>query len=281
MENVIISDKKKLEELKDNISKQGKDKLHIISDFDGTLTNEFIAGKKVPSIISHLRSGNYLTYDYSKQAQDLYDKYHPIEIDSSIPIEERKAKMLEWWKTHFELLISSGLSKTDIEKLISDDKIKLREDTDKFLYILSKNNIPLVIMSSSGIGDAIPMVLSKTKLLFPNISIISNEFVWKEDGKAMKVKEPIIHSLNKKEIELKNYPVFEQIKDRTNVILLGNSISDTQMVEGFNYENLIKIGFLNDESEVSKEEFKKNFDVVILGDGNLEFLNDLMFEMFG
>lgn len=48
------------------------------------------------------------------------------------------------------------------------------------------------------------------------------------------------------------------------------------MVQGFDYENLIKIGFLNDKIGENLEYYKKNFDVVILNDGSLEFINSLL-----
>lgn len=32
-------------------------------------------------------------------------------------------------------------------------------------------------------------------------------------------------------------------------MLLGNGVDDIDMVEGFDYENLIKVGFLNEEAE--------------------------------
>jgi cytosolic 5'-nucleotidase 3 len=274
--NIIIVSERELNEKIAQIVRDGKDKLHIISDFDGTLSKEFVNDKKVPSMISHLRDGSYLTPDYAEKANAFYNKYHPIEIDLSIPLEKRKRKMHEWWSTHYKLLIKSGLNKKDIERLILEDKVKLRDGIDEFLGLLNKNNIPIIIMSSSGLGDAIPMVLSKQELLYPNINIISNQFFWKDDGSALKIKEPILHSLNKKEVELKDYAFFKKVRDRKNVILLGNSISDTDMIEGFSYDNLIKIGFLNDENEVPLEEFKKAFDVVILNDGSMDYVNELV-----
>jgi 5'-nucleotidase len=223
-----------------------------------------------------LRDGRYLTQYYAKKAHELYNKYHPIEIDSSIAFEERKSKMLEWWKTHYELLIECGLNKKDIERLVNDDKIRLREGINEFFNLLNNHKIPLVIMSSSGLGDAISMVLSKNKILFSNVNIISNQFIFQEDGKAINIKEPIIHSLNKKEIEVKDYNIYEKINDKKNIILIGNTISDIDMAEGFNFYNIIKIGFLNDLNETPIEEFKKHFDVVILNDPDMNYVNNLI-----
>jgi hypothetical protein len=52
------------------------------------------------------------------------------------------------------------------------------------------------------------------------------------------------------------------------------------MVEGFDYKNLLKIGFLNEAVEENLENFKKTFDVVLLGDPGMEYINNLLHEMF-
>ena len=106
MKNVIISNQKRLDKLKETISKAGLEKIHVISDFDRTLTTAFVDGKKIPSLTSVLRDGNYLTSDYAKKAHTFYAKYHPIEIDPKIPWEEKKKAMYEWWTTHFDLLMA-------------------------------------------------------------------------------------------------------------------------------------------------------------------------------
>ena len=51
------------------------------------------------------------------------------------------------------------------------------------------------------------------------------------------------------------------------------------MVEGFPYDNLIKIGFLNSDTEKNLEIYKKSFDVVIPNDGDLNFVNNLLEEI--
>lgn len=41
----------------------------------------------------------------------------------------------------------------------------------------------------------------------------------------------------------------------------------------------ITIGFLNDRVEMRLEEYKQAYDVVILGDGNLDFVHSLIKEL--
>src|SRR3989344_7124306 len=107
--NSIVINQEGLEGLKKSIKEAGSRDLHILADFDRTMTKAFVNGESTPSLISILRDGNYLTPDYAERAQALYRKYHPIEIDPDIPLLDKKKTMEEWWLTHFDLLIESKL----------------------------------------------------------------------------------------------------------------------------------------------------------------------------
>ncbi|MFH8080781.1 MAG: hypothetical protein QXO84_02785 [Candidatus Aenigmatarchaeota archaeon] len=61
-----------------------------------------------------------------------------------------------------------------------------------------------------------------------------------------------------------------------NIILLGDSINDVNMVKGFKYKNLLKIGFLNFDEDKLRDSYSKNFDVIIEGDGDFSFINELI-----
>lgn|SRR3989344_2087550 len=280
LKNIAFSNMKELEKVKIKISKEGLKKFHVISDFDGTLTKEFVNDKRIPSIISILREERHLTEDYPEKAHALFDKYYPIEKDSKISVEEKKKAMHKWWMEHFDLLIKSGLNRKDIRKVVESNKIQLREGALEFFDILNEHKIPLVIFSSSGIGDAIPLLIGKYGKLYKNIHVISNLFEWDKNGKAIKVKQPIIHSMNKDEHSIKNHSIFSVIKDRKNVLLLGDHLGDLGMIKEFNYKNLIKIGFLNDEVKDNIEKYERNFDVVISNDSPMEYVNQLLKELF-
>lgn len=282
MENsILIPRPEKLEKIKSAMAVDGPEKFHILADFDQTLTQAFVDEKLVPPIISILRDGNYLTPDYAKKAHALFDKYHPVEIDPNVPLPEKKKAMNEWWMAHFELLIKSGLNKKDIEAVTNSGKIKLRPNFYDFIKFLHDRDIPLVIMSSSGLGgDAIALLIEKEKCFYDKVYIISNTFLWDERGNAIGVREPIIHALNKYETMLQDFPAYGVIKNRKNVTLLGNGVDDIGMVEGFDYENLIKVGFLNEEVEKNLEYFKENFDIILLGDPSMDYVNKLLQEIF-
>lgn len=276
MKDIIISNKN-LEKIKQNIKQQGKNKLHILADFDRTLTKAFVKGQKSPTVIAQIRTGEYLTKDYAPKAHKLFDQYHPIEINPNIDREEKSEKMSEWWKKHFDLLIDCGLDKKTMKEIVKKKTLKFRKGTLEFIDFLHKNNIPLIIMSA-GTGDMISEYFKQEGRLYNNVHIIANFYEFK-NGKATKVKEPIIHSMNKTEIIVKNYPIFDKVEDRTNVILLGDNAEDIDMIEGFDYENLIKIGFLNENVKENLKKFKENYDIILLNDTGMDYINKLLKEI--
>lgn len=279
--NLIIVNPKRLEKLKKEFSKDGK-KLVIFSDFDRTLTQLFVKGERIPSLASILRSSKkYLGKTYVKKAWALYRKYYPIEANLKLPFSKRKKAMEEWWREHFKLLIKSGLKRKHLKQIAKSPKIKFRRGVLKFFDFLRKEKIPLVVISSSGIsGDVILEVLKRKRKLYPNIYVISNIFIWDKNGKVIDVKEPILHILNKNAAILKRYPFYQKIKKRKNVLLLGDEIDDIEMIKGFKYKNLIKIGFLNENVKEKLENYKKVFDILILNDSSFKYVNSLLKEIY-
>lgn len=275
MENIVISNEAKFKEAEKRFQEGGLGKVHILADFDKTLTRAFVDGKEVPSVISILRDGSFLTPDYASKAQELYNKYHPLENDKTIPKEEKKRLMAEWWTAHFELLIKSGLNKKDIERVVKSGRIKFRGGFLELADFLRNNNIPLVIMSSAGLGaESISQRLKQEGKLSGNIHIISNAFEWDKDGRAVSVKQPIVHGSNKDETLVQSFPeIFGAIKERRNVLLLGDSLDDVGMVEGYDYDNLVKIGFFSSKTKEGEEAYKSAYDVLITNDSSLDFIN--------
>lgn len=216
---------------------------------------------------------------YSEKAKSLFKHYHAIEVDSSIPLDERKKAMEEWWTKHSKLLIESGLNKRDLEKVSKSKRIIFRKRTLETIVLLNQKTVPFVILSASGLGDeSVIHTLRHHGLYMPNVSVISNKYVWDENGNAIDYIRPHIHPFNKNETAVKDSSVYSQIKDRRNVILMGDSLGDVGMVEGFDYENLLKIGFLNSDVKKNLDEYKRHYDVVITNDSSMEFVYNLIKE---
>ncbi len=280
MEQVYFHNEELLQERIREIKFQGLDKLHVVSDFDRTLTKCFFDGKKIPSVIALIREGGYLTEDYPKKAFALFDKYHPIEVDDSLDYEYRFAKMQEWWETHEKLLIQSGMHKKVIDDILERYPKMFREGTIPFLDYLNSHNVPLLIFSS-GVGNLVEGYLKKENRLTPNIHILSNTFNFNSEGYATGYQNGIIHVMNKSETKIESKKYRDLISQRSNVILLGDSLGDLGMVSDLDTNFIIKIGFLNEDVKNKLGLYKSKFDVVITNDGSMNYVNKLLDELNG
>jgi len=259
----------------------GANGIHILTDFDRTLSYSVQKdGTMIPPIISVLRDRDYLSPEYSLKAKALFAKYNPIEINSKISIHDKKESMKDWWNLHNELLMQSKINKRDLERIVDSGVIRLRYGVKELFGYTNKKQIPLVIMSSSGLGDTISMILKQEGILYNNIYIITNEFKWDKDGNISGLPSPVIHCMNKDETSIRNYKeVYDKIKNRRNVILIGDSIGDLGMSTGFKYDNLIKVGFLNPNEKQNKSQYENCFDIVITGDSDITPVNKLIEEI--
>jgi 5'-nucleotidase len=279
MENIIIVDDKEFEKKKKIIIQDGVEKLHILSDFDRTITYGLADGERTHTVISQLRSDpKYLGENYFKEAHKLFDFYHPIELNPNISLTEKKRQMDEWWIKHFDLIAKLGFTKNLIKQVVKEKPLRFRKGALEFLTFLNSKDIPVIFMSAAP-GDMLVEYLEHNKLLLPNISVISNLYEWDKNGRAIKIKKPVVTSVNKDETLIHKFPVYNQIKNRKNVLLFGDGLEDIGMVEGFDYDTLIKIGFLNENVEENISAFKKAYDVILLGDQDMNYVNKLMKEI--
>ncbi|MBW2998643.1 hypothetical protein KY321_03835, partial [Candidatus Woesearchaeota archaeon] len=273
MNNIHIDNQELLNEKISKIKADGLDNLHVVSDYDRTLTKCFHEGKKRSSVISLIRSGGYLTKDYPEKAFALFDKYHPYEMDKDLDLEIKSKYMQEWWTTHRELLMKSGMNKGVIDDILRKYSSLFREKTRELLKELNNFKIPLLILSA-GVGNLIEGYLKQENIFYSNIQIISNIFEFDENGNALGYKDKIIHVFNKSEASIpEEYKT--QISKRKNVILMGDSLGDLDMTSGMDHDIVIKIGFLN-EDLTQLPLYKEKFDVVITNDGDMGYVLDLV-----
>ncbi|MBN1275737.1 hypothetical protein JXA12_05620 [Candidatus Woesearchaeota archaeon] len=99
--------------------------------------------------------------------------------------------------------------------------------------------------------------------------VIANFFAFDDDGYATGYQGRIVHSYNKSEVQLREQAFFPIIRDRPNVLLLG----DTGMTDGLEHDTVIKAGFLHDEDKL--DVYLDAYDVVVTGDDTLAYVNEL------
>jgi cytosolic 5'-nucleotidase 3 len=261
----------KIEKMKET----GADNLHIVSDFDRTLSTDKVDGVRQPTSFGHLSDEKYLGEYYTSESKRLFDIYHPIEIDLNISLEEKTKHMDIWWRLILDLLIETGLTKQIIEDILQAQPIHLRGDSKQFFHILENNNIPLLILSA-GLGDIFTTHLKQKELITNNVHIISNLFDFDTGGKATKVKYPPIHTTNKNESGIMNSPYSANVEARDNVIVIGDMIEDLRMVEGLQHNTVLSIGFLNDPDSESRAKYHTAFDIVFEDEGALTPVNEII-----
>ena len=277
MQDVIFSNKEAFNEKKNRIKMDGLKNLFVVSDFDRTLTKAKFKNKKVSSIVGLLREGDYLSDEYAQKAKNLFKKYHPFEIDMDISFEEKNSKMHEWWTSHNKLFVKYGLSKKIIKQIVHDRKVGLREGTKIFLKSLHLNNIPLFIISASSLGDIIDDYLMKNDIYYNNTKIITNFFEYDKNGMVTKAKDPVITTTNKFLAVNEFISDFKEVdRKKKNIMLLGDNYEDENMANTLHYEDILKVGFLNEEIDEHIDDYKRVYDVVIVNDGSMDFANSFL-----
>ncbi len=240
-------------EIKEKLPIDDLDNLYVVADFDRTITKG--NSKTSWSILS---GSNLVPEYYVKERQALYDIYRPIEIDESLDYNYRLKMMNEWWRKHIELFIKYQLTEKIFKEASNLRVMEFRDGAKNFLEFLKENNIPLIIISA-GIGNFISSFLDSNNVYYDNIYISSNTIIFK-DGVAYGVDNNIIHSLNKNEVSLPP-EIREKILGREQVLLLGDQVSDLNMVDKSKHDTVITVGFSVDDSK-NIDILKNNFDSV-------------------
>lgn len=274
--NIIYSDIESFNNKVRLLKSGGINSLHIIADFDNTISKAYNdKGEKFQSAIALIRHGGYLTPDYPKQAYELHDIYSPFENSTNYPIELRIQKMEEWWQKHLDLKIKCKMNRKVVNEIISKNPLPLRENIKEFFGLLKDNDVPVLIFSA-GLGDIIEGILEINKINSSNVHLLTNIYKYNDLGFVTGYSGKIIHSLNKNVSIIKDTKYYTQIKQRKNLILLGDSLADPHMADGMEHDTVLTIGFYNNPDDSKIEEYKRHYDVLILNDGTMEFVIDTL-----
>ena len=276
MNNIVISDNyfSKVEK----IILGGKNDLLIMADFDRTLTKAFdSAGKKVSPGRS-IRNMKFFNGNISEKLEDEYVKFKLFAADEDLEKKKKVERLSDCFREQMKIMIEAGFSKEMLKDLVNNNEIEFRDGFGDFLAYLSINNIPLVIVSAAW-GDLIELYLEKNGYLRKGVNIVSNFFKFDKHGIAVDINNSIVHMINKAEVRFEDYYFYENIKDRKNIVLLGDTLDDAEMAESLNSENIIKIGFLNEDMEKNQARYKKIFDLVLSVDSGMEEVNELLFKI--
>uniref|UniRef100_A0A8C6Y3C2 5'-nucleotidase n=1 Tax=Naja naja TaxID=35670 RepID=A0A8C6Y3C2_NAJNA len=264
---VHIKDPERVEEIICGLIKGGATKLQIITDFDMTLSRFTHNGKRCPTCHSEY---------YRLLLFQLKEIYYAIEIDPSLTVEEKYPYMVEWYNKSHALLIEQGLQKDKLAEIVRESDVMLKEGYDIFFDKLHEHNVPVFIFSA-GIGDILEQIIHQAGVYHSNIKVVSNFMDFDDNGILKGFKGELIHVYNKHDGALKNTEYFKQLKDNSNIILLGDSQGDLTMADGVaNVEHILKIGYLNDKVEELLEKYMESYDIVLVKDDSLDVANSIL-----
>jgi 5'-nucleotidase len=270
--NVHIKDLEKVTRKLVQLHEQKAEHIHVIADFDNTLTQYWDNGKRSLSSHGVLEESSLMPSDVRTKLNELYKKYYPIEIRHDLPKDEKVKAMVEWWTTAHQIFIDCGLTKSTLKEAVRTTRILFRPLLKEFIDLVSKRQIPLLIFSA-GLGDVIYELLNLEEGYWTSdMAIVSNYMIFNDEGLLVGFKDPLIHVLNKNEAGLPSTIHAEKVAHRDNVILLGDSLGDLHMADGLRHEVKLTVGFLNHDVDNSLARYEDAFDIVLLNDTSLEFI---------
>uniref|UniRef100_A0A5F8GIX1 5'-nucleotidase n=2 Tax=Monodelphis domestica TaxID=13616 RepID=A0A5F8GIX1_MONDO len=274
--NVHIKNPAKVEEILCGLIKGGAAKLQIITDFDMTLSRFSYNGKRCPTCHNVIDNCKLVTDECRKKLSQLKERYYAIEIDPLLTVEEKYPYMVEWYTKSHGLLVEQALPKNKLQEIVEESDVMLKEGYEHFFDKLKEHNVPVFIFSA-GIGDVLEEVIRQAGVYHNNIRVVSNFMDFDENGLLKGFKGELIHVFNKHDGALKNTQYFKQLKDNSNILLLGDSQGDLRMADGVaNVDNILKIGYLNDRVDELLENYMDSYDIVLVKEESLELANSIL-----
>lgn len=193
--------------------------------------------------------------------------YFPLEHDTTLPYEARVDYMETWWRKTFDKYLTLGLTKGMLPTMVHNAQLQLRHGISELMTLCKALEVPVTVVSA-GLGDFIDMVL-KLGVGFDCARIVSNYMLFDEMGKLSGFAEPVIQSL-RKSIALQGQVLAH------NAIVLGDRPRDVEVIKDVEVSETVCIGYYNGCGRVSREEFEENYDLLVLGDGDLDVVVELL-----
>lgn len=263
----------------EKLAADGLDNLLVVADFDRTLTPSMHNGRHAANSYQVLFRSGVMSAYFAQKMDELFSKYHPIEIDPRLTIEQKTPLIVEWWMAVFDLMKECGYSRQKLEQIIASGTLHWRDGVKEFLDKLAAAGLPLLIFSA-GMGDIIVESLKAVGADMRMIDVIANFSSFDDEGAYLGTKEPVVHSLDKNEGLLDVFGLRIKFAGRANVLLLGDSMQDLDMIKGDNHQEVLKLGYLNHATEDTRLKYRQAFDMVVEGDGDFQPVNELVERIF-
>ncbi|CAH2063125.1 unnamed protein product, partial [Iphiclides podalirius] len=213
---------------------------------------------------------------YRDEEIKLASYYKPIEVDPVMSIEEKTKHMVDWYQAAHKLLKGVKFPKQELlevgHKMVECFRLGVKE-----LISWSQTQQVPVLVFSAGLGESVVAALKAANFLLPNVKVVSNFLAIDETDTIVGIKGDVIHTYNKNETAIKGTEYYEMVKERHNVLLMGDNIGDAGMAEGMEHcDVIIKIGFLGRNAGPNLENYLNKFDIVLVNDSTMDAANAIL-----
>lgn len=165
------------------------------------------------------------------------------------------------------MTVATNIHRDNISEIVKNCTTVIRDGCNWLFHTLERYDIPIMIFSA-GLGDVVQEFIVQQCGNFRNMKVVSNFMSFNSTtNRITGFQGKLIHVFNKNESVLLDTEYEKLIENRRNVILIGDSIGDAHMADGFpSISNKLKIGFLNDNVENFLPIYMDVFDIVIIKD---------------
>ena len=261
----------------------GKERFQILTDFDKTLSSYFVdGGLKGHSSFQVIEESSQMGASVQDSLKALHAKYYPLEMSPTLSSEEKTPLMIEWYKSSFNIGLNAGIQKALLPSMVKETRVALRSGMDEFFRKVKMFDIPTLV-ASAGLGDVIDEVFIQQADLPSQVSVLANFYEFNEEGIAVGLQnKEMLHTFNKDKISLLHKPYFDAQSNRTNALVMGDTLGDPTMSNNIDYlKCILKVGFLNSNVENSLTQYLSVYDLVLTRDASMAVVNVLLQELFG
>ncbi|KAM3967932.1 cytosolic 5'-nucleotidase IIIB [Aphomia sociella] len=275
--NVHIRSEEDLLGKLNKIISQGHEKLQIVTDFDHTLTRHSMDdGTSVLTSFGMLSECPSVPQHYKDEDMRLSGIYKPIESNGFLSVEEKTKHMIDWYVAANNLLKGLTFPRNELTQVADGVKNCFRSGVESLIEWSDSKQVPVLIFSA-GLGDCVVAAVQASNLLRENVKVVANFLAMDETDKIIGMQGEIIHTLNKNETAIKNTEYYNMVKERSNVLLMGDNVGDAGMAEGMEHcDVVIKIGFLSRKVDENLQNYLDKFDIVLVHEHTMDVANALV-----
>lgn len=250
------------------------DKLHVIFDFDHTLTSA-----SSPQCHDHLADHEDATLAAEmRRYLDFSDGGHP---------KLRGLPIVEWWLQVHALLVSKRVSLAQLEAAQKRrPPIQLRHGVAETLTLLLELDVPVTVVSA-GLHHVIERVLPFRVCTLADdcsmlrqtntVHLVSNRLTFGPDGGAVGAAPDIpVHAGNKDTVYMRLRPYFDEVvKSRTKLLVIGDSVGDVAAAKHIPKRQCQTVAYYNPANPWSnRDSFDRTYDALLPHTASMIWLHD-------